>query len=216
MSVVVEPGSTRPSLTGFARASVLVVLALVLTACGGGKPTAFAGITHAPYTASSQALTDTEGKAWSLTQVTKPLTLVFFGYTHCEDECPLVMSNLSSALVRLDKADREKVDLVFVTSDPARDDGPVLRRYLDRYGEGFIGLTGKLDDIVTVANSLAVQVDSGAKLPDGGYDLTAHSTTITALAPDHTSTILWDMNTKAGEFAADITAILHGKAPSES
>ncbi|MFT4262742.1 MAG: SCO family protein [Nocardioides sp.] len=199
---------------GASRGLALVASLLVLAGCGGGgSSSAFTGITHAPYSVSDVALQDTDGTSYALTEADKPLTLVFFGYTHCDDYCPLVMNNLSVALSRLSKADREDVDLVFVTSDPARDTGPVLRKYLDRYGSGFVGLTGELDDIVAVARSLAVSVDDGTKLPDGGYDLTSHSTTITALGPDHTSTVLWDMETSSAEFAADFTAILHGKAP---
>ncbi|UDY22442.1 SCO family protein [Nocardioides sp. Kera G14] len=202
---------------GVARRLVAVVAALLLLgACGSAGPTGFTGITHAPYAVAATPLQNTDGSTYALTQATKPLTLVFFGYTHCEDYCPLVMNNLSVALQRLDEEDRSKVDLVFVTSDPARDTGPVLRKYLDRYGDGFLGLTGKLTDIVTVAKSLAVSVDDGTKLPDGGYDLTSHSTTITALGPDHTSTVLWDMETSSAQFAADFTAILHGKAPAAS
>lgn len=204
------------SVRRLARLGAVVACLVMLAACGGGKPVGFTGIPHTPYTAAGVVLTDTDGQPWALTDASKPLTLVFFGYTHCDDYCPLVMNNLSVALTRLDEADRAKVDLVFVTSDPSRDTGPVLRKYLARYGEGFIGLTGKLDDIVTVAKSLAVSVDSGAKLPDGGYDLTSHSTTISALSPDHTSTILWDMETSSAQFAADFTAILHGKAPAAS
>ncbi|WP_300676882.1 SCO family protein [Nocardioides sp.] len=197
--------------------AIAAVLTFVLSACGGGSSTqAFSGTTHAPYTVSKVALTDTDGKPYSLTDATKPLTLVFFGYTHCDDYCPLVMNNLSVALTRLSEADRAKVDLIFVTSDPARDTGPVLRKYLDRYGSGFIGLTGKLADIVAVGKSLAVSVDAGEPLPGGGYDLSAHGTTISALGPDHTSTVMWDMDTSSSKFAADFTAILHGKAPSES
>jgi cytochrome oxidase Cu insertion factor (SCO1/SenC/PrrC family) len=46
-------------------------------------------------------------------------------------------------MTRLDDADREQVDVVFVTTDPARDTEPVLRRYLDRFDPAFVGLTGR-------------------------------------------------------------------------
>ena len=56
------------------------------------------------------------------------LTLVFFGYTHCPDVCQIVMSTIASALNRLDAAERERVAVVFVTTDPARDTGVVAAR----------------------------------------------------------------------------------------
>jgi dihydroorotase len=38
--------------------------------------------------------------------------------------------------------------LARVTTDPARDTQQVLRRYLDRFDDGYVGLTGPLEDIV--------------------------------------------------------------------
>jgi protein SCO1/2 len=196
--------------------AVLAAGLLVLTACGGGGEVAFSGVTHDPYRVPATPLTDTDGSPYSLTtDTTKPLTLVFFGYTHCPDICPMVMSSLASAMTRLDDADRRSVDVVFVTTDPARDTGAVLRGYLDHYDPAFIGLTGDLQTIVDVAKPLAVYVSDGTKLPSGGYDLTTHSTQVTAIGSDDTSTVLWDMDTSSAQFAADIQAILDGKAPKE-
>ncbi|SFC03412.1 protein SCO1/2 [Nocardioides terrae] len=192
---------------------------LALSACGGGGgagEVAFSGVTHDAYHVPATSLTDTDGSPYSLTEDTKkPLTLVFFGYTHCPDICPMVMSSLTSAMTRLKKADREKVDVVFVTTDPARDTAGVLRKYLDRYDPSFIGLTGDLQTIVDVAKPLAIYVADGTKLPSGGYDLNTHSTQVSAIGSDDTSTVLWDMDTSSAQFAADVQALLHGKAPQE-
>ena len=49
------------------------------------------------------------------------------------------MATLASAMTRLDEADREQVDVVFVTTDPARDTETVLRDYLDRFDPTFVG-----------------------------------------------------------------------------
>ena len=190
---------------------------LALTGCGGGGDVAFSGVTHDPYQVPATPLTDTDGSSYSLaTSTTKPLTLVFFGYTHCPDICPMVMASLASAMTRLDDADRKKVDVVFITTDPARDTEAVLRGYLDHFDPSFIGLTGRLQTIVDVAKPLAVYVADGTKLPSGGYDLNTHSTQVTAIGSDDTSTVLWDMDTSSAQFAADIQALLHGKAPKQS
>ncbi len=115
-----------------------------------------------PYVVPATPLTDTDGASYSLADSTdKRLTLVFFGYTHCPDICPLVMSTLASAVSRLDDADRDQVDVVFVTTDPARDTDQVLRNYLDRYDPTFIGLTGPLTDIVQVGRTLAIARRAG-------------------------------------------------------
>ena len=67
--------------------------------------------------------------------------------------------------------------MVFVTTDPARDDEAVTQDYVSAFDPSIIGLTGDLDDIVEVGESLAVGVDKGDKLPSGGYDVT-HGTRV--------------------------------------
>ena len=43
------------------------------------------------------SLTDTSGRPYNLsTTPSKPVTLVFFGYTHCPDVCVAVLSDVSS------------------------------------------------------------------------------------------------------------------------
>ena len=169
-----------------------------------------AGQTHQPYRVPATPLTDTDGQPYSLTKDTdKPLTLVFFGYSHCPDICQTVMSNLTSAMTRLDQADRDRVDVVFVTTDPARDTPDALRTYLDRFDPSFIGLTGDLATITRIGKPLAVYVADGEKLPTGGRDLNSHSTQVTGITADDTSPILWTQDTSSADFAADIHTLLN-------
>lgn len=195
---------------------VLLVLIGVLTGCGapgtGQAPaSAMTGQEHTPYQLSDTALTDTDGEPFSLaTDADKPLTLVFYGYTQCPDECPLVMSSLTAALTRLDDADRKKVEVVFVTTDPARDTTKVLEKYLDRYDEDFIGLTGDLKDIVTLAESMRLYIGEADRLPSGGYDLGVHDTHVSAVSQGQAS-VVWSMNTSPKQFADDIHRLLTQK-----
>ena len=166
------------------------------------------GQEHTPYQLSDTALTDTAGQPYSLaTDADRPLTLVFYGYTQCPDECPLVMSSLTAALTRLDDEDREKVDVAFVTTDPARDTTKVLEKYLDRYDEDFIGLTGDLKDIVTLAESMRLFIGEADRLPSGGYDLGVHDTHVSAVSKGRAS-VVWSMNTSPKQFADDIHHLL--------
>lgn len=194
------------------RLAVLVaLLGLVVTACGTAEDKAeFTGTRlEQPYQAPDIALTDTGGEPFSLAASTdKPLTLVFFGYTNCPDFCPLVLNNIAASLNQLDDADREKVDVVLVTTDPARDDEKTLRRYLDGFDKSFIGLTGDLETIIEVGEPLHVYVNDGKKLPTGGYDLAGHSTFTLAIDSDDEAVTLWNQETSAAEFAADIHSLL--------
>ena len=197
-------GRTRRAL-----AVVLLPAALLLTACGGDDDAPLTGaVLDQPYVVPATPLTDTDGASYSLADDTdKRLTLVFFGYTHCPDVCQVVLSTLASAMTRLDEADHEQVDVVFVTTDPERDTEKVLRNYLDRFDPTFIGLTGPLDSIIDVGKGMAVAVEQGHQLPSGGYDVT-HGTSVLAIDGGDEVPILWTQGTSATQFASDVHQLL--------
>jgi protein SCO1/2 len=192
----------------------LVFVAGLLAACGtdaDAETAEFSGtqLDH-PYEVIDVGLTDTSGAPYSLLHDReKPLTLVFFGYTNCPDFCPLVMGNIASGLNRLDAADRAQVDMVFVTTDPERDDEQQLRTYLDNYDSGFIGLTGDLDEITRLAAPLHIYVSEGEELPSGGRDLGGHTTWTLAIDDSDRAVALWRQTTSAPEYAADIHSLLN-------
>jgi protein SCO1 len=191
------------------RALALVAALLTLAACGDDQAvTALHGSqVDPPFTVSSQELVDTDGEPFSLTADTdKRLTMVFFGYTNCPDICNIVLGNLSSAMTRLDDDDLEQVEVVFVTTDPERDTPDAVRAYLDRFDSEFVGVTGELTDIETVAASVAVGM--GDELPSGGYEVDAHTTTVTGIDVTDVAPIYWSQDTSPSEFAEDIHALL--------
>lgn len=160
------------------------------------------------YVVPDVTLTATDGSDYSLTEdTTAPLTLVFFGYTQCPDICSIVMADLASAVTRLEPEDQARVEVLLVTSDPARDDPRTLREYLDRFNPQFEGLTGDLDKIVTVANELGVAVEEGAKMPSGGYEVN-HGTQIVAIDGRDRSPVVWTEGTPADQIAEDLTKLL--------
>ena len=202
-------------------AAALVASAAVLTGCStsqAGGPVANVTVHDAdgmngavpvtPYPVKNVALTSTDGSTYRLASDSrKPLTLVFFGYTHCPDICQIVMADIASAVNRLDPADRAKVGVVFVTTDPARDDTATLRAYLDRFNPAFEGLTGPLPAIVAAGRSVGVEVAKGQKLPSGGYEV-AHGTQIIGMTPGGKAPIVWTEGTPAPKIAEDIHVIL--------
>ena len=193
------------------RALAALVAAVVLTACGGSDEPAgqlTASPVEPPFELADVPLASTEGGELSLADPDKRLSLVFFGYTNCPDVCPLTMSSISSALARLDEADREQVQLLFVTTDPSRDDEARLRTYLDGYDPTAVGLTGDLDDIKTLAESVGVFVADGEELASGGYDLGSHGSQVIALDSEGEAPAFWRQDVSAADLAADIELLL--------
>ena len=189
--------------------ALALLLGLALTACAKSSATTFSGaVLHEPYHAPATELTDTEGRPFSLADSTdQRLTLVFFGYTHCPDECPTTMATLASAMLQLDDADRKNVQVVFVTTDPARDTGPVIRHWLDHFSKSFVGVTGPLPTIKKVALDVGVPIAKGRRLPSGGYDVT-HGTQVLGMDGKNQVPVVWTLGTTAPEFAQDIHQLL--------
>lgn len=163
-----------------------------------------------PYVMPDVSLTATDGSPYSLTEdTTKPLTLVFFGYTHCPDICQVVMADIASAMTRLDPEDRERVGMLFVTSDPRRDDPETLREYLDRFDPSFEGVTGDLGRITRVAGDLGVPIEKGARMPSGGYEV-AHGTQVVGVSRNDRAHIVWTEGTSAAALAEDVGRLFDG------
>jgi protein SCO1/2 len=200
-----------------------VVLAAVVAGCAGPaeEPTGpVTGVTvhdedglngavlTEPYAVPPIALTATDGAEAVLAEdADAALTLVFFGYTKCPDVCQIAMADITSAMTRLDDAEREQVGMTFVTTDPARDDPAVLREYLDRFDPSFEGLTGPLPEVVELGDAVGVPVAKGAKLPSGGYEVD-HGTHVLGMTDDGTVPIVWTHGTPPEEIAEDIRVIL--------
>jgi protein SCO1/2 len=182
---------------------------VLLAGCSKSSADTFSGaVLHQQYTVPTTRLTDTEGQPFSLASSTdKRLTLLFFGYTHCPDECPTTMATLASAVTRLDDSDKANVQVVFVTTDPARDTRPVLRHWLDRFDPAFVGLTGPLARIKQIGTQVGVPIAKGRRLPSGGYDVT-HGTQVLAIDGHDQVPVVWTLGTSAAQFAADIHQLL--------
>lgn len=195
-----------------ARALAGLLTAVLLTACGGEAETG--GLTASPveppFELADVPLRSTDGGELSLADPGARLSIVFFGYTHCPDVCPLVMSSIASALTRLEESDREQVRLVFVTTDPGRDDEDRLRTYLDGYdkAESTVGLTGDLDDIKVLGESVGVFVADGEELASGGYALGSHGSQVIAVDGEGEAPAFWRQDVSSADLAADIEILL--------
>jgi protein SCO1/2 len=188
----------------------VVLAAGLLSGCGGDDAagTLTASRVDPPFDVADVPLDSTDGGELSLADPGARLSIVFFGYTNCPDVCPLVMSSISSALTRLDDADREQVQLVFVTTDPSRDDEERLRTYLRGYDPTAVGLTGDLDDIKRLGESVGVFVADGEELASGGYDLGSHGSQVIALDGEGEAPAFWRQDVSAADLAADIELLL--------
>lgn len=111
-------------------------------------------------------LIDSQGRPFTRAQLLGGPTLIYFGFTHCPDECPDTLA----ALARIKKqAAVPGLRVLFVTVDPQRDTPAVMAAYLRQFDQSFLGLTGDPTELHRLATSLGIGV-TRINLPGGGYD----------------------------------------------
>jgi protein SCO1/2 len=157
-------------------------------------------------------LTDTSGHAYSFDPATRgKLTYLFFGYTHCPDVCPATMSFLAAAIHGQPASVRRDIAVVFVTVDPTRDTGPVIRRWLNHYSRLFVGLRGSEAQIAAVERDAGVPVAPPARpSPSAAYTV-SHSSFLMAFSPDDRAHVLYVSGFKESDYAHDMPLLLRFK-----
>ncbi len=93
-----------------------------------------------PAPATDFELTDQNGQRFRLSDQQGDIVLLFFGYTHCPDVCPVTLSHFQYIQEQLGDGASE-VRFVFVTVDPERDNPERLKTYLSVFNAGITGLT---------------------------------------------------------------------------
>lgn len=94
-----------------------------------------------PVQLSDFTLPSSLGRDLSLSELRGKPVALFFGYTFCPDVCPMTLSELKRVKAELG-ADGERLQVVFVSVDGARDTPEVLARHLAAFDPDFIGLQG--------------------------------------------------------------------------
>lgn len=196
-----------------------LVAVLVLTGCASGAPVEVSGGADSPYRGTAVSglplpdvtLTDAAGRPFRLRADTRHLvTVVFFGYTNCPDICPTTMADLALARRRLSAAERDRVQVVFVTTDPRRDTPRVVGGWLARFDPSFVGLTGPLPVIEKAAKALGIAVTGEQRLPGGGYAV-GHGTQVLAFGPDHDARVVWSGGTTVADYAHDLRLLANSR-----
>jgi protein SCO1/2 len=167
---------------------------IVATGCGDPKAKALAGLHGVTFTQPRGkpdfTLTDTDGRPFHFAADTKDLvTLLYFGYTNCPDVCPAQLVNIAGALKGMSPNERDKVRVVFVTTDPARDTPDRLRGWLNNFDKRFVGLSGNIDSVNAIEARLGLPMSQVEKvaMPMGPHPMNygvGHAAQVLAFTPD--------------------------------
>ena len=126
-------------------------------------------------------LADADGKTVSSDDFAGKFLLIYFGYTHCADQCPTALSGMAEALAEIGPA-ADYIQPLFVTVDPERDRGAALRDFTAAFDTRLIGLSGSPQQIAAAAEALGIQYK---KVLAGNDDYVIdHSSILSLIGPD--------------------------------
>ena len=166
------------------------------------------GLVTPPLPKPRFVLTDTSGAPYDFwKRTTGSVTLLFFGYTNCPDECPMHMSNIGVALKKLPPGLADRVQLVFVTTDPARDTPVQLRRWLDNFDRHFVGLTGTAAALEAVQKAAGVPLAQKTEPHNGNYSV-AHANFVVAYTKDNLAHVIYPGGVSKDDWIHDLPLLI--------
>jgi protein SCO1/2 len=203
----------------FARQVAPLALALMVSVagCKPAEPKAvdLEGLTGPkvtpPIAKPDFVLNTTEGKPFNFRQETEGYaTLLFFGYTHCPDVCPVHLANIAAALKTVGPSVGEHLKVVFVTTDPARDTPEVVRTWLDKFDKRFIGLVGKREEVNAVLQQMRLPPFAVDSTPGDSNYYVDHVAMVLAFTRDDLAHVVYPFGVRQNDWANDLVILTKG------
>ena len=193
-------------------ASFLALLSL--SGCGGSAPPRPDELRGTPYNRPLEkpdfVLNSSAKEPFTFRKDTEGfVTLLFFGYTHCPDVCPIHMANIAAVLSTLPPRVAHQVKVVMVTTDPDRDTPERLRQWLDTFNPSFVGLRGTLDEVNAIQQGLGLPPAS--VYGEGDDYSVGHSARVIAFTRDNRAHVSYPFGTRQTDWAHDLPELVEGK-----
>ena len=134
-------------------------------------------------------------------------SLMFFGFTHCPDICPLTMQTLAAAQRELDADGQQPLpQIVLVSVDPERDTPQLIGQYVSHFGDGNLGVTGSLNELTKLTSALGIYFE---KQPgDGESYAVDHSAAVLLINPNGEFHALFSGPHVAANYVHDLPIIM--------
>ena len=150
-------------------------------------------------------LMDHDGITFDLERLLGYWSLIYFGYTHCPDLCPMALSQFGQMSKDFHIKQGAPLQYIFVSVDPDRDTVNKLKSYVKFFSPDLIGLTGSTEQLEKLTTQLAVGFELQSKI--GTSYLVDHSNTIVLISPTGRFQAVFSAPHKANRLASDMRAI---------
>ena len=180
---------------------VVVLLVVTIFFFLTNRPSLRGSVITPPWTAPEISLHDQNGQPFTLSSQKGKVVLLYFGYVNCPDECPLTMAHVKLARESLGNRAQD-VQVIMVSTDPARDTPQALKTFMEHFDPSFLGLTGSIPDLQKTWQAYGVTVEDGGE---------THSTFLYVIDPAGNIRETFLPDTEPQEIAADLRLLLREK-----
>lgn len=187
-------------------AAAALVLAFMLAGCAGSDPHFILKNITGLVSPLEFQLTNQDGQPVTAADYRHELVLLYFGFTHCPDECPTTLTTLANALRTLGPA-ASRVRVLFVTVDPRRDTTEVLKRYVDNFGPQFVGLRPDEQELTDLSKRYRIAYHYEKPDQYGNYEVD-HSSAVFIFDGDGRARLLALSDNTAQQVASDLRRLL--------
>lgn len=151
-------------------------------------------------------LVNQDGKTVTEKDFTGKYKLIFFGFTYCPDVCPTELQKMTQIMGLLDEETAAKVQPIFISVDPERDDVKTVKAYVEQFDPRLVGLTGTVEQVEAVKKAYRVYA---AKVDMGDPDnyMVDHSAFTYFMGPNDENLAIFP----AKDTAEDVAAAIKGK-----
>lgn len=111
-------------------------------------------------------------------------SVVFFGYTHCPDVCPITLQVMKNVASKLAENGHPQPQVVFVSVDPVRDTPDIMKNYISYFNEDFVGITGDINDVHALTRSLGIVASFTANKDDPDNYIVDHTASLLLIDPE--------------------------------
>ncbi|KRA84614.1 electron transporter SenC [Altererythrobacter sp. Root672] len=165
-----------------------------------------AGAFDPPRLAPDFALRGSDGSEVTLARYRGKVVLLTFGFTYCAAVCPTTLATLAQARNSLGGA-ADKVQVIFVTVDPDRDNAAHMRKYLAAFDDSFIGATDAPEVLAAVREDYGVTAERQGTGPN--YAM-AHTSSIFLIDQAGRLRAMMPFGHDATDFIHDVALLLEG------
>jgi len=185
----------------------IAIAAALLAASATAADKLKSGTFDPPRQAPEIAQKSADGRDFRLSGLRGRVVVLEFGYTSCQDVCPVSLALLKQARAQLG----DKLQVVFVSVDPERDTADKLNKYLAQFDKSFIGLTGTPQQMAAIRQAYGISATK-KMMGDSKTDYTiGHSSYLYFIDPQGKLRALMPFGRPADEIVHDVNILAQAK-----